>query len=74
MASLSVLSPEERETLTNYKNSIQYYCDTLWQMCGQQNSRLQQLDKARSVCCVFEFFFYYYLFFCQKYTFLFWLT
>ncbi|XP_012935638.1 uncharacterized protein LOC101852610 [Aplysia californica] len=37
---------EEDEEFTEYKNAIMFYCDTLWQMCGQQDSRLQELDKA----------------------------
>ena len=38
---------EDEEESSEYGNAIQFYCDTLWKMCGQQDSRLQELDASR---------------------------
>ena len=43
----TITDSEEKEEFKKYKNSIQFYCDTLWQMCGQQDGRLHNLDTAR---------------------------
>lgn len=39
---------EDVEEFMEYKNAISHYCDSLWKICSQQGSRLQQLDTTRS--------------------------
>ncbi|BFZ22962.1 hypothetical protein BsWGS_26001 [Bradybaena similaris] len=37
---------ENMDEFIEYRNAISHYCDSLWRLCCQQGSQLQQLDKT----------------------------